>query len=79
MSTECSQAVAGAGFQATGADVRKNDLVWSVRTPGFAPSWNRVVATDAATVTFANGARVTRAWLGGVVTLFRPRVILGGA
>lgn len=70
--------VADAGALVPASAIQKNDLVWSSRGPGRAPSWNRVVAADAQTVTFVNGARVTREWFGGMVPVFRPRVILGG-
>jgi hypothetical protein len=77
VSTECGANPLDGVSTAVG-EVRLNDLVLSVRTPGHPPSWNRVVATDETTVTFVNGARVTKTWLGSRVTVFRPRVILGG-
>lgn len=77
MSTNCG-ALPVHGEQIETKDVRRNDLMLSVRLPGHPPSWNRVVATDETTVTFVNGARVTKIRLGSRVTVFRPRVILGG-
>jgi len=56
-------------------ELKRNDLLFSARTPGFRPSWNRIIATDADTVTFVNGARVTKKWLGSTITVFRPTVV----
>lgn len=78
MSTNCG-ATFSDGELVSVADLKRNDLLLSVREPGHPPSWNRVIATDEMTVTFGNGARVTKTWLGSRVTVFRPRVILGGA
>ena len=75
MSTKCG-ALWVHGEQVETKDVRRNDLLLSVRLPGHAPSWNRVVATDETTVTFVNSARVLKTWLGSHVTVFRPRVVV---
>lgn len=78
MSIECVVSPLDGVSTAVG-EVRRNDLLLSVRLPGHPPSWNRVVAVNETTVTFVNGARVTKTWLGSHVMVFRPRVILGGA
>lgn len=74
MSIECGANPLDGVSTAVG-EVRRNDLLLAVRTPGHPPSWNRVVATDETTVTFVNGARVAKTWLGALVTVFRPRVV----